>query len=151
MPQSLVQFYAHIVFSTKNRKPLLADAGERSQLHAYLAGACEGQRSPAINIGGTEDHVHILCRLSKSLDVVALVREIKRDSSKWLKHEFPALSEFAWQEGYGAFSLSPSHVEKVKAYIDNQMERHRRESFQDEFRRICAKYGVAIDERYAWD
>ena len=151
MSQSLVRFYAHIVFSTKQRRPALSDDAQRSRLHAYLTGACERKGSPAINVGGTEDHVHVLCRLSKLLDVAALVREIKRDSSKWLKHEFPALNDFSWQEGYGAFSLSPSHVDAVKSYIDDQMEHHRRESFQDEFRRVCAKYGVAIDERYAWD
>jgi len=98
-----------------------------------------------------EDHIHILCRLSKTLDVAALIREIKRDSSKWIKDENPQLSEFHWQNGYGAFSVSPSHVEPLKHYIANQEQHHARESFQDEYRRRCLKYGLKIDERYVWD
>jgi hypothetical protein len=83
--------------------------------------------------------------------VADLLRELKRDSSKWIKERAPALSEFHWQAGYGAFSISPSHVDLLKAYIAKQEEHHRRESFQDEFRRLCRKYGVEIDERYVWD
>ncbi len=79
------------------------------------------------------------------------MRELKRDSSKWIKDENPALAEFHWQDGYGAFSVSPGHVQELTAYIQNQKQHHERESFQDEFRRLCAKYGVPIDERYVWD
>jgi REP element-mobilizing transposase RayT len=95
--------------------------------------------------------VHILCRLSKTLDVSTLIRELKRESSKWIKEEYPQLADFHWQNGYGAFSISPSHLDALKAYIDSQLEHHRRESFQDEFRRLCRKYGIEIDERYVWD
>jgi putative transposase len=147
MPQSLAQIYLHIVFSTKDRRPFFRDKSFRDRLHAYLAGICDNQDSPSIRVGGVEDHVHILCRLSKTLDVAALVREIKRDSSKWIKDENPRLGDFHWQNGYGAFSISPSHVEAVKEYILNQEDHHRRESFQDEFRRLCAKYHLPIDER----
>jgi REP element-mobilizing transposase RayT len=151
MPQSLVQIYVHLVFSTKDRRPFLRDKAFRERVHAYLAGICNNQDSPSIRVGGVEDHVHILCRLSKTLDVAALVREIKRDSSKWIKDQNPRLGDFHWQNGYGAFSISPSHVETLEEYIRNQEEHHRRESFQDEFRRLCAKYGLQIDERYVWD
>jgi len=150
MPQSLVQLYVHLVFSTKNREPSLTDEF-RTQVHAYLAGICKNHKSPALIVGGVEDHVHLLCRLGSTIDVASLIRELKRDSSKWVKERYPAAIEFAWQNGYGAFSLSPSHVESVKAYIANQEEHHRRTSFQDEFRRLCRKYGLAIDERYVWD
>jgi putative transposase len=98
-----------------------------------------------------EDHVHILCRLSKTLDVATLIRELKRDSSKWIKDENRRIADFYWQQGYGAFSVSPSHVPVLIDYIANQEEHHRYETFQDEFRRLCKKYGVAIDERYVWD
>ncbi len=98
-----------------------------------------------------EDHVHILCRLSKTLDVSTLIRELKRESSKWIKQEYPQLVEFHWQNGYGAFSISPSHVDALTAYINNQEDHHSRESFQDDFRRLCLKYGIEIDERYVWD
>ncbi len=120
-------------------------------MHAYLTGTCNNQQSPAITVGGVEDHVHILCRLSKTLDVSVLIRELKRESSKWIKEQDLALAEFAWQNGYGAFSVSPSHVDALKHYILNQEEHHGAESFQDEYRRLCAKYGLEIDERYVWD
>jgi putative transposase len=107
--------------------------------------------SPSIATGGTEDHVHLLVRLAKTSDVASLIRELKRDSTKWIKAELPDLSDFCWQEGYAAFSVSPSHAEALKHYIATQMEHHRRETFQEEFRRICEKYGVDIDERYVWD
>jgi REP element-mobilizing transposase RayT len=151
MPQSLVQIYVHIVFSTKDREPFLVDPAFREQLHGYLKGICDNQGSPSIRIGGVEDHVHILCRLSKTLDVSTLLREIKRDSSKWIKEENPACRDFYWQNGYGAFSISPSHVNPVKAYIEDQIEHHRHETYQEEFRRLCRKYGIEIDERYVWD
>jgi REP element-mobilizing transposase RayT len=151
MSQSLVQIYVHIVFSTKKRQPLLRDAAFREHAHAYLKGICDGQGSPSLAIGGVEDHVHILCRLSKTLDVSTLIRELKRDSTVWIKAENPRLADFHWQSGYGAFSVSPSHIERLKLYIANQPEHHRKESFQDEYRRLCAKYGVPIDERYVWE
>jgi REP element-mobilizing transposase RayT len=151
MSQSLVQVYLHLVFSTKNRQPFLKDVEFRERTHAYLAGTCNKLETPAIKVGGVEDHVHILCRLAKTLDISTLIREIKRESSKWVKDECPTLSEFHWQAGYGAFSISPSHVDGLVRYIENQVEHHKVESFQDEFRRLCAKYGVAIDERYVWD
>lgn len=151
MPQSLVQIYVHLVFSTKQRQPFVQSPDIRNRLHAYLAGICNNHESPAVKIGGVEDHVHILCRLGKTLDVSSLVRELKRDSSKWVKDADPNLAAFAWQAGYGAFSVSPSHVDALIDYIANQQQHHRKESFQDEFRRICAKYGVPIDEQYVWD
>ncbi len=112
---------------------------------------CKNLESPAVIIGGVEDHVHMLCHLSKNITIADFVRELKRDSSKWVKTESPELADFHWQAGYGAFSISPSHVEALKQYIANQEEHHRRETFQDEFRRLCRKYGVPIDERYVWD
>jgi putative transposase len=151
MPQSLAQLYVHFVFSTKHRQPFLSDPALREYLHAYLLGICKNQQCPSLRIGGVEDHVHILFRLAKTLDVSALVRELKRDSSKWIKIEEPRQSDFQWQEGYGAFSVSPSHVDPLTVYIEGQVEHHRKESFQDEFRRLCQKYGVEFDERYAWD
>ena len=151
MPQSLVQIYVHLVFSTKNRQPFLNDSEFRLRTHRYLASICKNLDSPAIIVGGVADHVHLLCRLRKTIDVAALVRDLKRDSTKWIKTEQPKLSEFHWQQGYGAFSVSPAHVESLTAYIAKQEEHHHKESFQDEFRRLCKKYGLAIDEQYAWD
>lgn len=149
MPQSLVQLYVHLVFSTKDRRPFLSDEKILTGMHAYLAGTCINLESPAIKIGGVADHVHILCRMSKTLDVATLIRELKRESSKWAKDQ--GLNDFYWQAGYGAFSVSPTHIDRLTTYIANQAEHHRRESFQDEFRRLCRKYAVPIDERYVWD
>jgi REP element-mobilizing transposase RayT len=151
VPQSLAQIYVHIDFSTKNREPYLTDHAFRERTHAYLKGICENQDSPSLKVGGIDDHIHILCRLSKTLGVATLIRELKRDSSKWIKDENPRLADFYWQQGYGAFSVSPSHVPALLEYISNQENHHRRETFQDEFRRLCKKYGVEIDERYVWD
>ena len=150
MSQSLTQIDLHIVFSTKDRKPFLKDSELRGDTHAYLGGICDNLSCPSMAIGGVEDHVHILCRLGKAIGIATLIRELKRDSSKWIKTKKRTLAAFHWQRGYGAFSISPSHVSILKKYIANQEEHHRTESFQDELRRLCRKYGVALDERYAW-
>ena len=151
MPQSLVQIYVHILFSTKHRKPFLNDNEFRDRTHRYLAGICRNLDCPTLTVGGVEDHVHLLCRLGKKVDVADLLRDLKRDSSKWVKAEKPRLADFHWQLGYGAFSISPSHVVALEQYIANQEEHHRTETSQDEFRRLCREYGLEIDERYVWD
>ena len=151
MSQSLVQIYVHLVFATFERTPYLKDQVLRERLHAYLAGICEGQDSPALKVGGVEDHVHLLLRLGKQREIAILLRELKRESSKWIKDQSGRLQKFHWQGGYGAFSISPSHVTGLTRYIENQVEHHKRESFQDEFRRLCKKYGVELDERFAWE
>lgn len=120
MAQSLAQIYLHIVFSTKGRRAYLQDPMLRDELHAYLAGACKNQGSPSIIVGGVADHVHILCRLSRIGSVSVLVKELKRESSIWLKSKSRELADFHWQDGYGAFSISPSHVEILKRYIARQ-------------------------------
>ena len=148
MGQSLAQIYLHVVFSTKLRKPYLQNRDLQAELHAYLAGACRNLDSPSLQIGGIEYHVHVLCQLSKTISISELVRELKRESSKWLK---PTIATFQWQQGYGAFSVSPSHVDGLKDYIRNQQEHHTTETFQDELRRLLRKYGVEFDERYVWE
>ena len=151
MSQSLTQIYLHIVFSTKDRQAFLTDKKIRERTHAYLAGTCRNLDCPSLLVGGVEDHVHLLTRFSKKIAVVDFIAEIKRESSKWVKVQDSSLFSFYWQKGYGAFSISPAHVEDVKKYIAGQEEHHRHESFQDEFRRLCEKYGLEIDERYVWD
>ena len=151
MGHSLGQIYLHVVFSTKNRHPFLIDAGQRERTHAYMVGTCRNLRSPSLIVGGVSDHVHLLYRLSRTLSAAVLVRELKRESSKWLKEQSADLAAFYWQNGYGAFSISPAHVEQLKEYIGNQEEHHRTETYQDEFRRFLAKYEIEYDERYVWD
>jgi REP element-mobilizing transposase RayT len=151
MPQSLVQVYVHLVFSTKHRAPFLADKEIQQRTHRYLAGICKNLNCSTLIVGGVEDHVHILCRLGKIIDISELIRDLKRDSSKRVKDEHSILNDFHWQQGYGAFSISPSHIDALTSYITNQEEHPRQESFQDEFWRLCKKFGLEMDERYVWD
>jgi len=151
MSQSLVQVYLHVVFSTKDRQPFLGDQELRDRTHAYLVGVCRNQGAISLIVGGVADHIHILCRMAKVLSIADFIKEVKRESSKWAKQQHRDLRGFYWQSGYGAFSVSPSHVDALVEYIHNQEEHHKQESFQDEFRRICKKYGVEIDERYVWE
>jgi REP element-mobilizing transposase RayT len=143
MSQSLARVVLHVVFSTKNRVPFLKEPGLRARLHAYMAGVLQNIGCEPILIGGVEDHVHILCNLSRTVTIAGMVEEAKKSPSKWMKEQGPG--------GYGAFSVSESNVEQVRAYVATQEEHHRKVSFQDEFRAICRKHGVEIDERYVWD
>jgi REP element-mobilizing transposase RayT len=151
MPHSIAQIYLHVVFSTKGRAPSFHDRELREKTHAYLAGACRKLHCPPLIVGGVEDHVHILCRFGKVGSIPVLIRELKRESSKWVKEQSPDLRAFYWQAGYGAFSISPGHVKILKAYIANQEEHHKTKTFQDEYRRLLKKYEVEYDERYVWD
>lgn len=150
MGQSLVQNYIHLVFSTKYRKPLIHPPVE-DELHAYLGGICNRLACQTIKVGGYTDHIHILCKLSKKIALMKLLEELKSHSSKWIKTKGEAYKNFYWQNGYGAFSVNPSQVENVIAYITNQHEHHRKKTFQDEYRDFMKKYHVDYDERYVWD
>lgn len=150
MGQSLVQNYIHIVFSTKNRQRLIIQPIE-SELYRYLGGICNNLECNVIKIGGYTDHVHILCMLSKKITLMQLVKEIKGSSSKWIKSKGEDYKDFYWQDGYGAFSVKPSEVNTVDAYISNQHRHHSRKTFQDEYRAFLEEYSVAYDERYVWD
>ena len=151
MPQSLSRMVIHLIFSTKDRRPFLRSPEIRSQLHAYMAGILQECQCAPILINGTEDHVHILCNLSRTLTLAKLVEHLKTSSSRWIKEQHPQLEDFFWQGGYGVFSVSQSNVEAVREYIANQEEHHRKVTFQDEFRAMCKKHGIAMDERYGWD
>ncbi len=151
MPQSRARVVLHVAFSTKNRVPFLKDPEILARLHAYMAGVLQKIGCEPILINGAEDHVHILCNVSRTITIAGLVEEAKTSPSKWMKEQGPAYRDFFWQGGYGSFSVSQSNVEQVRAYIARQEEHHRKVSFQDEFRALCNKHGVEIDERYGWD
>ena len=151
MPQSLAQIYLHIVFSTKERRPFLNTPPVLLEAFRLLGGICNNHDCPVLQVGGTADHMHILCRLGRTTSVSELVRELKRESSQTLKAKSHELGDFFWQNGYSAFSVSPGHVEALLAYIANQEENHKQETFQDEFRRLLTKYALQWDERYVWD
>jgi len=148
MPQSLARVLVHLVFSTKSREPFLA-AEKRQRAFAYLAGTLNNIGCPVIVVGGVADHVHLLFVLGRTVSLSKVVEEVKKESSKWGKEEiYPG---FYWQNGYGAFSVSPSNVKQVKAYIENQEDHHRRMTFQEEFRELLRRHEIEWDERYIWD
>jgi len=150
MPQSLSNVLLHIVFSTKGREPWI-DEGIEMELFKYIAGICRNQGCPSHAIGGSDDHIHIACTLGRTITIAKLIEELKTDSSKWMKSSGRKFARFAWQNGYGAFSIGQSQLEDLRAYIANQREHHGRASFQDEFRALLAKYEIEYDERYVWD
>ncbi len=152
MPQSLAKILIHLVYSTKNREPWLANAELRTQLYAYKATILRDKvDSPALAIGGVEDHVHILLLLSRKFAIKDVVEEAKTETTKWIKKQGIQYADFHWQAGYGAFSVSESNVPRVKQYIAQQAHHHARQSYQDEFRELCRRHGIEIDERYVWD
>jgi REP element-mobilizing transposase RayT len=151
MAQSLAKILVHLVFSTKERQPFLTDPMARENTHRYLGGILARLDCQPITIGGVEDHVHLLFSFSRTEKFADVVKELKRASSLWVKSEFRELSDFAWQNGYGAFSLGFSQIDSVCSYIGNQEQRHRKISFQDEFRTLLRRYKIEFDERYVWD
>ena len=151
MPQSLAKILVHTVFSTKDRHPLLHDKTLREEMHRYLGGILVNLDCQPIIVGGVTDHVHFLCALSRTCEVAAMVKEVKRGSSVWVKTKGPDLANFAWQNGYGIFSIGFSQIESVRLYIAGQEEHHRQLTFQDEFRVLLKRYEIEFDERYVWD
>ena len=150
MPQSLTKVYVHLVFSTKYRQPLIDDA-IKDELYVYLGGVCRELECHPVRVGGYYDHIHILCILSKKIALMKLLEEVKKRSSKWIKTKGRAYDEFYWQDGYGAFSVTPSQLDAVIHYIDNQYEHHEQTTFQDECRGIYQKYDMEYNEHYVWD
>ena len=149
LPQSLSNLLTHLIFSTKNRERFLLDKDFRRSSHAYVATVLKESGSPALIVGGVEDHLHILCQLGRTSALSDLIEALKVSSSKWLKTQ--GIAGFSWQRGYGAFSVSQSHVTSVIAYIETQEQHHQRMTFQEEYRLFLERYRIAFDERYLWD
>jgi REP element-mobilizing transposase RayT len=147
MPQSLVKILVHIVWSTKDRVRLIPAEVER-RLYAYIGGIITNNGGRMLIAGGDADHVHILVSIGKC-DIAKLIGTLKRETSKWMKEN--GVRKFYWQRGYGAFSIGQSQVESVSNYIRDQKEHHTRQTFQEEFRVLCRRYEVEIDERFCWD
>ncbi len=150
MSQSLSKILLHVVFSTKNRvEPIPGDL--EKALHAYLAGIIRANGSEAFRVGGTENHVHLACTLPRTITVSKLLEEIKKSSSAWIKKQHTDCQSFAWQAGYGVFSLGQSQLNVLIRYIDGQHEHHKNKTFQEEYLELLHKYDVEYDERYLWD
>lgn len=151
MAQSLSAIYLHLVFSTKDRRPCFNDGGFRHELHSVLGGLAKSMECIPLEVGGVEDHVHLLIRLSKALSASDFVKELKRNSNAWVKRTAPDLQDFAWQGGYAAFSVSVSNIEAVRQYIQNQEEHHKKVGFKEELRALLKRHAVEWSEQYVWD
>jgi len=150
MPQSLAKLYIHLIFSTKNRQHLLSIDLQES-LHAFLGIKLKETGCLPIKINSAGDHIHLLFELSRTAAVSDVIQHIKSTSSQWIKKREDSLTDFSWQNGYGAFSVSMSNIEAVKLYIQNQQEHHKTLSFQDEYRQFLIRHDISFDERYVWD
>jgi putative transposase len=151
MAQSLAKILIHTIFSTKDRHPFLRDKSLREELPRYLGGILANHGCQPLIVGGVEDHVHILSALSRTYEAAEMVKEDKRASSVWVKSKASGLQDFAWQKGYGMFSIGFSQVNEVRGYIAGQEKHHRKISFQEEFLKFLTRYEIEFDERYVWD
>lgn len=150
MAGTYTQLLFHVVFSTKGRAPFITDA-VRERLYPYIGGIVRAEGGVLYAIGGVEDHVHMYLRWRPDCAIADLVRTVKSRSSRWIHEEFEAIRDFAWQQGYAAFTVSPSQENAVKAYIASQREHHAREDYRSELMRILAAHGITFDERYLVD
>jgi len=150
MPQSLSQVILHIIFSTANRKRWLDD-NIRDRVHAYIATTLRDQKTQAFRVGGTDDHIHIACNLPRNFNQSQLISHVKTNSSKWIKSIDSEYNAFSWQKGYGIFSVSHSHLDKLIEYIDNQKAHHKTTTFKEEFLTFLKKYQIQYDSNYIWE
>ena len=149
MSRTFTNLLTHLIFSTKNREPMIIPEIE-PELHRYLGGLTRDLKGKAYGINGTLDHVHMLVSLPPVISISDALRYLKANSSGWVHDKWPRIS-FAWQLGYGAFSVSKSSVPEVLRYIARQKEHHRKVTFKEEFLEFLIKYGIEYDERYIWD
>ena len=148
MPSTHLSLHYHIIFSTKERRALIENDW-RERLHAFLGGAVRKLGGVAEAVGGTDDHVHLLIGLRATHCLADVVKDVKTSSSRWVHSELQK-PLFAWQTGYGAFTVSVSQIERVRNYVLNQQAHHRKQLFQDEYVELLQKAGVKYDERYLW-
>ena len=149
MANTYTSLHYHVIFSTKNREPWLATDIEQ-RVWAYIGGVARAHKMTALQVGGIEDHIHALVIAPTTLAPSQIAQYLKGDSSKWIHEEFAALRNFAWQDGYGAFTVSKSNIPEVISYIQNQREHHRKKTFQEEYLDFLEKHGIEYDERYLW-
>jgi putative transposase len=150
MPHTFTCLLAHVIFSTKDRRPLL-DKDLRPRLFPYMGGILREIGVTPLAINGPEDHVHVLLALTATMPLADAVRVMKTNSSRWVHEQWPQRRDFAWQSGYGAFTVSRSNREEVERYIATQEEHHRHLAFQEEYRAFLQRHGISFDERYVWE
>ena len=150
MPQSLSKLYVHLVFSTKHQQKLI-DPGIEQELHPYMAKLFRECDSPSLAINSHWNHIHNFFLLSRKFTISQIVEIVKKASSKWIKTKGKKYHAFYWQNGYGAFSVSDSHINAVKNYISIQKQHHQVKSFKDEYIALLKEYNIDYDERYLWE
>ena len=150
MANTYTSLHYHFTFSTRNRRPWIA-AEIEEQVWAYLGGIARKNKMKPLKIGGIEDHIHLLLGAPPTMAPARIAQLVKGGSSAWIHDEFPELKEFAWQDGYGAFTVSKSAIPDVSAYIGNQREHHRKLAYKDEFLALLKRHGIEYEERYLWD
>jgi REP element-mobilizing transposase RayT len=150
MANTYTSLHYHFTFSTKNREPWIGQTIEE-RVWAYIGGVARKHKMTAIQVGGIEDHIHALIMAPPTLSPSQIAQYLKGDSSNWIHEEFSRLRAFAWQDGYGAFTVSKSQISDVVAYIKNQREHHRKKTFQEEYLELLSKHGIDYDERYLWN
>jgi REP element-mobilizing transposase RayT len=149
MPHSYTALYTHVVFSPKNRAPQI-DPVLEERLYPYLRGIVRELKGNLLIVNGVADHLHLLIAIPPMVSIAEMMRKVKGCSSKWIHDTFPERARFEWQRGYGAFSVSQSHVSRVTEYIEQQKVHHAKWSFRDEYVRLLERHGIACDERFLW-
>lgn len=149
MPKSYTNLLYHLVFSTRDRKPIIT-ADRRPRLYEYVGGIVRGLGGIALAIGGIEDHMHLLAKLRPDKALSDILRDLKANSSGWMHDVFPDARDFYWQKGYGAFTVSTSQVPVVSRYIANQEQHHKRRSFREEFIEMLRVNAIEFDEKFLW-
>ena len=150
MSQSLSRLYVHIVFHTKYNQKLITEE-IKPELYAYMGSILKDNASTPLIINGVEDHVHIFCIMSKNIALAKLVEFVKKHSSRWIKTKGNKFSNFRWQDGYGAFSVSPHMYDTVKKYIENQVNHHKKVDSKEEYIALLKEYGIDYNEDYLWN
>jgi REP element-mobilizing transposase RayT len=150
MANTFTSLHYHIVFSTKNREPWISH-GIEERVWKFLGGIARENKMKALWIGGMPDHNHMALALPPIQSVSKSLQLIKGGSSKWIKDTLPNLRGFAWQDGYGAFTVSKSNLPEVLVYIQKQREHHRLKTFKEEYLEFLARHEIEYDERYLWD
>jgi REP element-mobilizing transposase RayT len=151
MPQSLSRVWLHVTFSTKERRVYLQREDFRDEMLSLLCHQIERAGCVPVRTGGWIDHVHLVCGLSRTVTIASLVEHVKTETSKWAKSANHGSATFSWQSGYGAFSVSQSNIDQVVEYVSRQQVHHAKQSFQEEFRELCRRHELELDERYAWE
>jgi REP element-mobilizing transposase RayT len=149
MPKTYTNLLYHIVFSTRERRPLITKE-KQPRLYAYVGGIVRGLGGISLAIGGIEDHLHLLAKLRPDKALSSALRDLKANSSGWMHDVFPEVRDFSWQNGYGAFTVSASQIPFVEKYILNQESHHRKRSFRDEFVEMLKVNDIEFDERFLW-